>query len=153
FFAVTPAVVAARDGAARNEASTERNTHMFRMIRWGVLAAAVALVVGAISLRGVWERGGSAAFGQVAGNVKRSTSVSLLIHYTSSHDSVQTREAVKAYVLGDLMRLEIFQNPEQTNGDPQPDKILGADLAKRSGWEIDSGPKTYKTFTLSDAAI
>ena len=51
------------------------------------------------------------------------------------------------------MRLEVHSGSFDANPKALPDKTLGIDLKQRSGWEIDSASKTYKTFDLNDDAI
>src|SRR5262249_55266718 len=60
-------------------------------------------------------------------------------------------DSLKAYVQGDLLRLDITTD----SYDPKSpaDKVIGADLKDRTGWEIDQAPKSYKTFALNDEAM
>jgi hypothetical protein len=129
----------------------ERNPHMFRILRWSILAAAILLLIGAISLRGISDHSGSAAFGQVAANVKNATSVTLQAHYRRGTGADQTSDSLIAYVQMDRLRLDISTD----SFDPKnpPDKILAVDLKNRTGWQIDPAPKTYKTFLLNDDAM
>src|SRR6476659_2622395 len=54
----------------------ERRQRMFRMARYGSLAAAILLAVFATSALWLLDRGASTAFGQVANNVRQAMSVS-----------------------------------------------------------------------------
>ncbi|HEY2760966.1 MAG TPA: hypothetical protein VGI75_09485 [Pirellulales bacterium] len=137
--------------AGSSSAPSSKRKSMFRKLKWVALATAVLLLVGGISWRGIGERDGSTAFGQVAENMKNATSVRIDAHYRHAKDSGPSVESLKAYVQGDLLRLDIFSDSYDLKG--QPDKILAIDLKKRTGWEIDQTQKTYKSFPLNDDAI
>jgi outer membrane lipoprotein-sorting protein len=126
----------------------ERRRIMFRIIRYGGLAAAAVLVGVAIAALALLDRAAGPAFADVLENVKKARSVSFTVlqQRTAASPPLESRW----YFQGDAMRLEVLGTPEAADAPKPPLQVVIADLKEKKALRLDFVRKSYGWMTIDE---
>jgi outer membrane lipoprotein-sorting protein len=119
----------------------ERRRIMFRIARYGGLAAAVALLAVAAAIFWLLDRAGGPAFADVVQNVTKAKSVSFTVWQKLTPQSAPLEQ--RWYFQGDAMRLEIPGTQEGFKAKEPVLQVIIADLKAKKALRLDFVQKSF----------